>query len=143
MIVKSPNQTLDTNCRPVAPLDTWGQLGRASNGHASQEESLRLSSFRLESNGTDSSGRVSVEGKQTDQGQIVTLTIAAFGKNYVVPQEKLSQLADLRPNGVRISYEAGYKGLGGRAVYLELQCGSTSGTLSDVSRRAAQKRDSL
>jgi hypothetical protein len=34
----------------------------------------------------------------------------------------------LRANGVRISYEAGYTGLGGRTIYIQFQSGFTSGT---------------
>ena len=95
---------------------------------ASQEGILAFSSFRLESDGIGSSGKVVVEGKQNEKRQIVTMRISAFGKEYVVPKEKLAQLVELPANGIRISYEAGYKELGGRMIYIQLQMGFTSST---------------
>jgi hypothetical protein len=103
-------------------------LAFASSAHASKEGILALSRFRLESNGIGSSGKITVEGKQNDKAQIIALRISAFGRDYVVPPEKLRQLAELPSNGVRISYEAGYKELGGRTVYIQLQMGFTSDT---------------
>ena len=103
-------------------------LAFASSVHASKEGILAFSSFRLESNGIGSSGKITVEGKQNDKAQIIALRISAFGRDYVVPPEKLRQLAELPSNGVRISYEAGYKELGGRTVYIQLQMGFTSDT---------------
>lgn len=107
-------------------------FGVASSSYASQEGILAFSSFRLESNGIGSSGKIKVEGKQNDKAQIVELKIRAFGKDYVVPPEKLGQLSEQRSNGVRISYEAGYEGLGGRTVYIQLQMGFTSHTVKNA-----------
>jgi len=95
---------------------------------ASKEGILAFSSFRLASAGIGSSGEVVVEGRQDAEGQITALTINAFGKNYVVPKEQLTKLAELRSNGIRISYEHGYPELGGRTVYIQLQMGFTSST---------------
>jgi hypothetical protein len=103
-------------------------LASASSAHASKEGILAFSTFRLESNGIGSSGKITVEGKQNDKAQIVALRMSAFGRDYVVPPAKLRQLAELPSNGVRISYEAGYKELGGRTVYIQLQMGFTSDT---------------
>jgi hypothetical protein len=100
----------------------------ASAAHASQEGVLVLSSFRLESAGIGASGKIVVEGKQDEKGQVVSLKVNAFGKEYVVPKEKLAGLGELLANGIRISYEAGYAELGGRTVYIQLQTGFTSGT---------------
>jgi hypothetical protein len=96
--------------------------------HASKEGILEFSSFRLESAGIGSSGKVVVEGKQDDQSRIVSLKVEAFGKIFDVSQEKLAGLSGLSANGVRISYEQGYAQLGGRTIYIELQMGFTSGT---------------
>ena len=103
-------------------------LGIAISSRASQEGTLPLSSFRLESNGIGSSGKIAVEGKQNDNAQIIALKVSAFGKDYVVPPEKLRPLADLHPNGIRISYEAGWQGLGGRTIYIQFQVGFVSST---------------
>jgi hypothetical protein len=103
-------------------------LAAAIGSRASQEGTLPLTSFRLESNGKGSSGRIVLEGKQNEKAEIVSLKIGAFGKNYTVPPEKLRQLADLHANGVRISYEEGYKELGGRTVHIQFQVGFTSST---------------
>jgi hypothetical protein len=45
-------------------------LAFASSAHASKEGILAFSSFRLESNGIGSSGKITVEGKQNDKAQI-------------------------------------------------------------------------
>jgi hypothetical protein len=103
-------------------------LAVAFGAPASQEGILALSSFRLESAGIGSSGKVIVEGKQNEKNKIVSLKISAFGKDYVVPEDKLAALSGLPSNGVRISYEAGYADLGGRTIYIQLQMGFTSGT---------------
>src|SRR5205823_1259570 len=96
--------------------------------HASQEGILAFSSFRLESDGIGSSGRIVVEGKQNEKAQIIAMKIGAFGRDYVVPKEKLAQLVELPANGIRISYEVGYKELGGRTVYIQLQMGFAHST---------------
>jgi hypothetical protein len=103
-------------------------LAFASTAVASSEGILPLSSFRLESSGIGSSGKVIVEGKQTERAEILSLKLSAFGKYYVVPKEKLTGLAELHANGIRISYEAGYAQLGGRTIYIHLQMGYTSHT---------------
>jgi len=103
-------------------------LAVALSAPASQEGILALSSFRLESPGIGSSGKVVVEGKQSEKNKIVSLKIRAFGKDYVVPKEKLTPLSGLPSNGVRISYEAGHAEFGGRTIYIQFQMGFTSGT---------------
>ena len=103
-------------------------LAVASVSYASKEGVLVLSNFHLESTGIGSSGKVIVEGKQNEKSQIMSLKISAFGKDYIVPKEKLDGLAELQANGIRISYEAGYTELGGRTIYVQLQMGFTSHT---------------
>jgi hypothetical protein len=100
----------------------------ATCASASKEGILQLSSFRLESDGIGRSGKVVVEGKQDKDGRMVNLKVTAFGKDYLVPKEKLAQLGRITANGVRISYEAGYARLGGRTVYLQLQMGFVEST---------------
>jgi hypothetical protein len=104
-------------------------VGVAGSAYASQEGTLPISSFRLESDGAGASGKITVEGKQNAKAQLIELKIKAFGKDYVVPAKKLGLLAELRANGIRISYESGYKELGGKTVYIQLQMGFTSHTL--------------
>ena len=100
----------------------------AGTAYASQEGCLPISSFRLESDGAGASGKIAVAGKLNDKAQIVELRVTAFGKEHVVPPEHLRTLADLRANGIRISYENGYEELDGRVVYVQLQVGVTSHT---------------
>jgi hypothetical protein len=103
-------------------------LALARPAFASKEGILALSSFRLESDGIGSSGKVVVEGKQNDKRQLTNLEVTAFGKHYVLPKSRLNGLADLMVNGVRISYEHGYAELGGRTIYIQLQFGFISET---------------
>lgn len=102
-------------------------LAFAGVAYASKEGILPFSSFRLESDGIGSSGKVVVDGKQDDQSRIVSLKVEAFGKIFEVSKEKLAGLSELPSNGVRISYEHGYAELGKRMIYIELQMGFTSG----------------
>jgi hypothetical protein len=103
-------------------------LVTVGTGRASKEGILPLSSFHLESMGIGASGKIVVEGTQDGQGQITELKIGAFGKEFVVPRQKLARLVTLPANGIRISYEAGYKELGGRTIYIQFQMGFTSST---------------
>lgn len=103
-------------------------LAFAAVAPASQLGILPLSSFRLESRGIGESGRVVITGTQNEKSEIVSLRVVAFGKEFIVPAEKLAGLAELRPNGIRICYEGGYPALGGRTIYIQLQMGFTSTT---------------
>ncbi len=69
---------------------------------------LPLSNFRLESDGIDGSGKVVVEGKGDKDGHLVSLKVTAFGRDYLLPKDKVAQFSRLMANGVQISYEAGY-----------------------------------
>ena len=100
----------------------------AGTAQASEEGILALSSFRLESAGIGQSGKIVVEGRENKKWQVVNLKISAFGKDYVIPKEKLAGLAELSANGVRISYEGGYPMTGGRTIYIQFQMGFTSWT---------------
>jgi hypothetical protein len=104
-------------------------IATALSSYGSMEGILVLSSFHLESDGIGSSGKIAVEGRQNENAQMTSLKITAFGKDYVVPQEKLSPLAGLAPNGIQISYEQGYADLGGRTLYIQFHMGFTSSTV--------------
>jgi hypothetical protein len=99
-------------------------LSVASRGQASVETILPISTFRIESEGVNRSGKIVVEGNWDKNHRMVALKVTAFGKEYVVPKEKLAQFRGLPANGVRLSYEGG-RGLanGGRTVYVQFQAG--------------------
>jgi hypothetical protein len=103
-------------------------LAFATRAFASKEGILPLSAFRLESDGIGKSGKVVVEGKGDEDGHIISLKVTAFGREHVIPKEKLAELRGLMTNGVRITYDAGYAEVGGRTVYVDLQMGFPSGT---------------
>jgi hypothetical protein len=91
---------------------------------ASQERALRFRTFRFES--SDESGPVVVTGTQNDRG-VTALHITSFGKSFTCSPAQLKQLRGLIVNNVQLSGEAGYRGLGGRTLYLVLSMGFTSG----------------
>jgi len=95
---------------------------------ASKEGILRMDTFELTSDGIGGSGPMTISGKQGNNG-ISKLTIAAFGKRFVLNEVQLAAIQGLPINGLQLSYEAGYKELGGRTVYLVLSKGFTSGTV--------------
>ncbi|MBI4651824.1 hypothetical protein HY745_11185 [Candidatus Desantisbacteria bacterium] len=94
---------------------------------ASQEGVLQLSSFTIESKGIGSSGPVKISGDQNQQNEIVSLKIEAFGEEYKISNENLKKLPKILYNGIQISYEEGYKSLGGKTIYIVFQKGFTSG----------------
>ena len=93
---------------------------------ASKEGILALSKFSLESSGIGSSGVINVSGTQANRG-IVTLRIEAFGKSFNLSSDELSELTGFSANGIQISYEGGYKDMGGRTLYVVFTRGLTSG----------------
>jgi len=54
-------------------------LALTDSAFASKEGILAFSSFRLESAGIGSSGKIVIAGQQDEKSQITTLTISAFG----------------------------------------------------------------
>jgi hypothetical protein len=104
-------------------------LAVAGRVFASKEGVLVFSSFHLESDGIGNSGKVVVDGQTDKNNRLSRLKVAAFGRDFVVSKEILKELKPVRPNGVRLSYEGGYKELGGRTIYLELQMAFTSHTV--------------
>ena len=96
---------------------------------ASQEGLLALGEFRLASPGIGGSGPVVVQGMQSAE-RFVSLTVSAFGHNTSLSAEQLAQLAGGFINGLQVSFEAGYRELDGRTVYLVLSRGFTSGLQS-------------
>ncbi|MHA6203493.1 hypothetical protein ACXU4B_03600 [Dyella soli] len=86
-----------------------------------------MSSFELTSDGIGESGPVTITGKQGDKG-ILALSIRAFGKRFELDAAQLAKVQGLPINGFQLSYEAGYKELGGRTLYIVFSKGFTSGT---------------
>jgi hypothetical protein len=95
------------------------QTGQA---RASQEGMLKWSSFTIESEGIGSSGPISVSGKQDSSG-IKALRVRAFGRTYELSPAHLEDLKAMITNGMQLSYEGGYKDLGGRTLYVQLSSG--------------------
>ncbi|RUL70505.1 hypothetical protein [Dyella choica] len=87
-----------------------------------------MSSFEFTSEGVGESGNVTITGKQGNGG-ISELTIMAFGKQFKLDGEQLDKVKGFAVNGLQLSYEAGYKELGGRTIYIVLSKGFTSGTI--------------
>jgi hypothetical protein len=90
--------------------------------HGSQEGALKWSSFSIDSEGIGSSGPVSISGKQDATG-ITAMTIKAFGRTYELGKEHLDKLKSIFMNGMQVSYEGGYKDLGGRTLYIQVSRG--------------------
>lgn len=84
---------------------------------ASQEHTLPLTKFRLESVSQTDPGTVVVYGSQDQSGKFQNLQVEIMGQLVKVPASILQQIPT-SSNGVIISSEAGYKELGGRTVYI-------------------------
>jgi len=98
-----------------------------SDVFASQEGVLTLSEFTIQSKGIGESGPVIISGKQNDKNEFTELTIKAFGKVYKLSEEDLKKIPEKYYNGIQLSYEAGYKELGGKTLYIVLMSGFLSG----------------
>ena len=94
----------------------------------SKEGILPILEFRLASNGIGSSGPVVVEGSINPEGEVASLSVQVFEKTYNIEGSVLKTIGISRINGIQISYEAGYRVLGGRTVYILFQKGFTSET---------------
>ncbi|MFH1074863.1 MAG: hypothetical protein V1752_07230 [Candidatus Firestonebacteria bacterium] len=102
------------------------------NAFASEEGVLKLSKFTVESKGIGNSGPVKISGEQNQQNEITSLKIEAFGKDYKISDESLKKLPKAMYNGIQVSYEEGYKELGGKTIYIIFQMGFTSGVTKQV-----------
>ena len=90
---------------------------------------LPLSAFSMESPGIGDSGPISISGQKTPTG-FLNLNIKAFGREFVLNERQLVRLEHVSVNGIQLSYEAGYKELGGRTLYIVFIKGFTSGARS-------------
>jgi hypothetical protein len=95
------------------------------SAHASMEGILLLNDFHISSNGLGESGPVVIAGKQNDSG-IQSLDVRVFGKHFQLNKTQLLAISALSINGIQLSYEAGYKELGGRTLYIVLSKGFTT-----------------
>lgn len=99
---------------------------------ASKEGVLRLDSITIKSEGIGESGPILITGKQNEQNKFTYLKIEAFGRTYEIAQEYLNKIPKFPYNGIQLSYEHGYKELGGKTIYIIFQMGFTSGTMRQV-----------
>jgi len=100
-------------------------------GFASKEGVLALYYFQINSLGIGKSGPVNVSGRQSRLG-IEFLTVTAFGKVFRLNKEQLNGLQGGLLNGIQLTYERGYKELGGRTIYLQFTKGFTTGNLQTI-----------
>jgi hypothetical protein len=98
----------------------------ATNVMASKEGILIWSIFSVESRGIDTSGPIKVFGNQTQDG-IVNFEINAFHRKIAFNPSQIAQLHGFIVNGMRLSYEQGYKEAGGNTLYITISKGFTSG----------------
>ena len=93
---------------------------------ASKEGVLTLGKLQLESEGLGESGPVKVSGTQSSTG-MTSLRVDAFGKTIQLSPQQLATLHGGLYNLIQLSYERGYKELGGRTIYIKLGTAFTSG----------------
>jgi len=96
---------------------------------ASKEGVLSLDSFQVSSAGIGNSGPVTVSGEQNAQ-HLLSMNVSAFGRRVSLNQDQLAELRAGLFNGIQISYESGWKEVGGRTVYIVFSMGFTSGVQS-------------
>ena len=99
-----------------------------TSARASQEGAMALSSFAFQSNAS-ALGTVLVSGTQDATG-ITALSIKAFGRDFSLTRAQMQELKGMIVNGIQLSGEPGYTGLGGKTVYLQLSTGFVSGVVN-------------
>lgn len=102
-------------------------LSAPTSTSASQEGILAIGELRVASPGIGESGPIVVTATRGPKG-IAALSIQGFGRTTSLTETQLAKIQGQFVNGVQLSYEAGYKELGGRTVYIVLTKGFTSGT---------------
>lgn len=117
-------------CKIVLPL--FMAMVLQSVSFASEEGVLNLSDFTIKSVGIGNSGPVQITGVVDKERVVASLKIEAFGKEYSLSQDELTKVPKGFYNGIQLSYEEGYKQLGGKTVYIILQMGFVSGVRSRV-----------
>lgn len=103
-----------------------GALAMPVSTMASQEGILAMGELRVTSPGIDDSGQIVVTATRGPEG-FSALEVQAFGRVTRLTEGQLARLQGEFVNGVQLSYEAGYKELGGRTVYIVLSKVFTSG----------------
>jgi len=98
-------------------------LSLAFFANASQEGVLSFSEFSIKSRGIGKSGTVEIIGTKNEKGTFSSITVSAFGKMYSFPEDILSQISAINQNGIQLTYEAGYRSLGGKTIYIQFQKG--------------------
>tara|TARA_B100000315_G_C14468731_1_gene537269 strand:- start:666 stop:1064 length:399 start_codon:yes stop_codon:yes gene_type:complete len=97
-------------------------LSSTSFTSASEEGVLQFEEFHIKSKGIGRSGPVSVVGEKNLEGTYKNIVVHAFGKSKKVPATILRKIPKYH-NGIQLTYEAGYKELGGRSIYIQFQKG--------------------
>lgn len=93
---------------------------------ASKEGVLAIQTFHITSEGIGQSGPIGVSGAVNSKGKVTSFKIDAFGKKIEVPIAQLEK-ADLSyKNSIQMSFEHGYKELGGRTIYIVFKTDLTS-----------------
>jgi hypothetical protein len=93
---------------------------------ASEEGILPLGKFSLSSDGLDNSGSVTVTGSISKTG-FASLSINAFGKTVDLNKKQLALIDGMMVNGIQMTFEEGYKEMGGKTVYVQFSRGFSSG----------------
>ena len=80
---------------------------------------MTIGELRATSPGVGESGPVAVTATRGPHG-FSAVEVQAFGRVTKLTADQLAQLHGQFVNGMQLSYEGGYKELGGRTVYIEL-----------------------
>jgi hypothetical protein len=92
---------------------------------ASQEGVLAFDNLHVDSKGIGESGPVVVDVIQRDRG-IQRFSVHAFDRSYELTESQLRELGPGMYNSIQVSYERGYKELGGRTIYIKVSMAFTS-----------------
>ena len=92
---------------------------------ASKEGALAFGHLHVDSKGIGESGPVVVDVIQGDRG-IQRFSVHAFDRSYELTESQLRELGPGMYNSIQVSYERGYKELGGRTIYIKISMAFTS-----------------
>ncbi len=139
--IKSPNQCLKLTSLPLGDLSRRYRLLMnrtiflialllfATQTFASQEGALAFENFEINSRGIGESGPILIIGKTNSNGKYESIIVKAFNRSIPIEKSVLDQIPFNSQNGILLTYESGYKLLGGKTLYIQFQFGFTSGLI--------------
>ncbi len=98
-------------------------MSLTTTSFASKEVIVSANMLTFRSNGFGRTGPISIDVEASDSGSISMVKISAFGKTEKLNIQELQKIPKSNYNGIYVTYESGYKEVGGHTLYIVLTTG--------------------